>query len=235
MQMQAMVEKKIIATSTETNRCSVCGGKGFIFYQEDGYDYAKKCNCLILKEQAEAMERSGLTNFWKTRTFETFIATTKEQKKVKEICQNFNSLGGILCGQVGSGKTHLAVAILLEAAKKGLRVKFANYRDLMRELSQNALDREYYKKIMYSYKNTEFMVLDDLFKNTVTDAQRAYVYELINDRYVRMKPTVVTTEKSISELMAIDEAITSRLIEMSDGFIINMSGIGNQRLEGLRR
>lgn len=229
---QKTSQSKTIAIFTATDKCPKCNGKGFVFYQIDGYDYAEKCRCLIAKEQAEAMEHSGLSQFWKTRTFDTFVAKNKQQKKAKELCQNFSSKGAILCGQVGSGKTHLAVAMLLETAKKGFRVKFVNYRNLVRELSQNAMDREYYKKIMYPYKNAELLVLDDLFKSTVSEAQRGYIYELVNARYEKQKTTIVTTEKNISELMEIDEAIASRLIEMAGDFVIDMSGIENQRLGG---
>lgn len=216
--------------------CEKCKGKGFLFAEDaNGYLLAKKCSCLIEKENKEALERSGLTDFWRSRTFDTFIAKSPAQKRAKKACEKFNALGAVLCGQVGSGKTHLAVAMLLDQASNGLRVKFVNYRDFVRELSQNALDPAYYKKLMYQYKNTEVLLLDDLFKGTVTEAQRGFIYELINDRYNKNKKTIITTEKNINELMEIDEAIASRIIEMSEGFVVDMQGIENQRTKVMRK
>lgn len=178
------------------------------------------------------LERSGLSVFLKSRTFDSFKAKSSEQKAVKQQCKECvaRNKSAIISGQIGSGKTHLAIAMLLEYAKQGKYIKYANYLELMRNLSQNAMDKEYYYRIIGQYKNIPVLLIDDLFKGATSEAQKRYIYEIVDYRYNTQKITITTTEKSIDELFEVDEAIASRLVQMADGFIVSMRGIKNQRL-----
>ena len=50
------------------------------------------------------------------------------------------------------------------------------------------------------------------------------IFELVNHRYFNNLPVIVSSEKSFEELIEIDEAIGSRLIEMSKGYGIEIRG-----------
>lgn len=219
-------------TDISTATCKLCNDVGFIFYQKDGYLYSDKCKCRIAKEHQEMLERSGLSVFLKSRTFDSFKAITSEQKAVKQQCKECvaRNKSAIISGQIGSGKTHLAIAMLLEYAKQGKYIKYANYLELVRNLSQNAMDKEYYYKLINSYKNIGVLAIDDLFKGATSEAQKRYIYEIVDYRYNTQKITITTTEKSIDELFEVDEAVASRLVQMANGFIVSMRGIKNQRL-----
>ena len=61
----------------------------------------------------------------------------------------------------------------------------------------------------------------------VSTTQAAAIGELINHRYFNKLPVIVSTELSIENLVNIDEALGSRLIEMSKDFLV---GIRNKKL-----
>lgn len=60
------------------------------------------------------------------------------------------------------------------------------------------------------------------------NADRKYIYKVINTRYLKGKPMIISTEKSIKEILMFDEAVGSRIVEMAQGNIITFPrGIEN--------
>ncbi len=127
-------------------------------------------------------------------------------------------------GQVGSGKTHLSLAIANKLMDKGIGVIYMPYRESIMSLKQNIMEEESYKKLMNRYKNSRVLLIDDLFKGGVTKSDLNIMFEIINHRYFNNLPMIISTEKYLEELMNIDEAIGSRIIEMSKAYIINLVG-----------
>ena len=60
-------------------------------------------------------------------------------------------------------------------------------------------------------------------------------FEIINYRYINHLPTIVSTEKTPQELVAIDEATGSRIIELAGGnvFSVARDPKRNYRLRGV--
>lgn len=48
------------------------------------------------------------------------------------------------------------------------------------------------------------------------------MFEIVNFRYFNNLPVIVSCEKRIEELLDIDEAVRSRLIEMSKGVLLSL-------------
>ena len=46
------------------------------------------------------------------------------------------------------------------------------------------------------------------------------MYEIVNYRYMNQLPMIISTEKSLKELIQFDEAIGSRIIEMSREHVV---------------
>ena len=123
----------------------------------------------------------------------------------------------IFVGQVGSGKTHLSMAIANSLMKEGVGVLYMPYRDNIISLKQNMMDEEYYRKVMV-------LLIDDLFKGSISGSDVNIIFEIINYRYLNGLPVIVSCEKSIDEIVSIDEAIGSRLYEMSCGYVVGFNG-----------
>jgi DNA replication protein DnaC len=79
-------------------------------------------------------------------------------------------------------------------------------------------------------KETPFLYIDDLFKtardadgrSNPTQAEVQLALEILDYRYNNHLSTILSTEKSISELMNIDSALGSRIIERCGPHIYNL-------------
>ena len=67
-------------------------------------------------------------------------------------------------------------------------------------------------KIIGRYKNCRVLLLDDLFKGSITSSYTNTVFELLNFRYFNDLPFIVSSELCVRKLMEFDEAIGSRLV-----------------------
>ena len=162
-------------------------------------------------------------------------AKAKAQHYVKEFgtirTTEHHSL--MLCGQVGAGKTHLGTACSLELIRQGVPVIYMGYREEMTSLKSHVVDAEFYDRKMRGFKDAEVLFIDDYLKGKVTEADINIAYELINYRYNNNLPIILSTEKSLEELLKTDEAVGSRLIEMCRKHIIQFEGKKlNYRLYG---
>ena len=76
----------------------------------------------------------------------------------------------------------------------------------------------------------EKISVDDLLKGKYTESDINIMCELINYRYLKRLPVIISTEKTQRQLLDVDEALGSRIIEMCKGFIVEFNESGNYRL-----
>ena len=128
----------------------------------------------------------------------------------------------LLCGQVGSGKTHLALATALNLIDRHNLVVYMSYRDVVTDIKQNMLDAEYYKKKLSKYQRCQVLLIDDLYKGKVTESDLNIMFEIVNYRYLDYLPIIISTEYAIDILLSFDEAIGSRIYEMCKEYIVQI-------------
>ena len=133
-----------------------------------------------------------------------------------------NSL--LLCGQVGAGKTHLGTACSVRLIDQGIPVIYMGYREEMTALKAKVTDEKAYRDEMNRYKKAAVLFIDDFLKGKITEADINIVYEIVNYRYNNHLPLIISTEKTLDDLISFDEAVGSRLIEMCRGHIIVFEG-----------
>ena len=68
------------------------------------------------------------------------------------------------------------------------------------------------------------LFVDDLFKGKITNSDINIMFELINHRYFNNLPMIVSSELSVGRLLDIDEALGSRLVEMTKGRVVELRG-----------
>lgn len=221
-------------------QCKKCRDLGYIFQEDEkGYTVATPCECIEKRQIKEKLEGCGLTDSFKKKTFSTFKTDTEHQKQAKlramSYCKKFKEEKGsfLLTGNPGTGKTHLGIAIMMQLVNQNVGCRYAEYISLIMRLKQCCMDPINYNKEINEYKNCTVLFLDDLLKGQTSEADRKYIYEIINYRYMTEKPIIVSTEKSLDELMNYDAAITSRIIEMCRENIIEFKNVPNMRIKGV--
>lgn len=222
-------------------KCNKCRDMMFTI-QEDGT--AKACECRAVRIAEDKLKASGVSEEFRKMRFENFnYSKSKETmlaySKAKSYSKKFEQLrvarqnSIIFCGQVGSGKTHLAMSISNILLDNGIGVIYMPYRSSITNLKQSITDEENYQREINIYKNAQVLMIDDLFKGRITESDINIVYEVLDYRYFKNLPVIITSEKSIDELIEIDEAIGSRLYEMSKAYIVTMLGENlNYRIHG---
>ena len=231
----------------ESTVCPKCGGSMWITWvDEQGCDMARRCECFEPTMAKRRIARSGISEPFRAKGFKNFdtrgIAQLEKAYTIcVDYCKNYqdfkesrhNSI--LLLGQVGCGKTHLALAsanALLDYQK--IRVIYMPYREMITRLKQNITDEDAYNKTIDELKTAPMLVIDDLLKGKTTDSDINILFEIVNYRYVCNLPMIVTSEKTTGELLDFDGAIGSRFVEMAEGRIIEFKGNElNYRLKGI--
>ena len=118
-----------------------------------------------------------------------------------------------LHGPCGVGKTHLAVAIALQAMERQkLSVLFAVVPDLLDHLRAtfDPGSGVAYDERFNAIRNAQLLVLDDLGTENTTPWAREKLYQIFNHRYNERLPTVITSNQDFKR---IEERVLSRLID----------------------
>ena len=213
----------------ENYKCNKCNDRTFILIDNE----AVPCECRQVRQAEEILKKSGISEEFRNKRFNNFNYTIENQvyeayKEAYMYTKNFKSLEKERCnsimfmGQVGSGKTHLSLAIANELMDSGVGVVYMSYREVITRLKQNIMDEVYYHRVMGKYKNARVLLIDDLFKGKITESDINIVFELLNFRYFNKLPVIVSCEMDVNRILNIDEAIGSRLVEMCD--IVEVKG-----------
>jgi DNA replication protein DnaC len=193
---------------------------------------AKSCECRDIERVKNQWKAAGINPEKSKQTFGSFEVWNEYSLKAKEIAtgyyKDFQSIRSnrrnsiMLCGQVGSGKTHLCVALALNFLTKNIKVVYMPYRDIITSIKQNMLDDEFYKKTVSKYQTCDVLLVDDLFKGKINDSDINIMFEILNYRYLNQLPIIVSTEFTVEKLLSFDEAIGSRIYEMCKDYIVEI-------------
>lgn len=219
---------KVGAETTECCQTKLVIENGRLYSQTG---ICKKTQAYILNQKIRRMfGNTGIGKRFANRRFETF-EVTENNHAAYQLCKDFcmkykaDSTGILLTGNYGTGKTHLAAAIIAELVKKNIAGAFVVVPDLLRAIRRSFDEKGNadLQKLFETVKTAELLVLDDLGAEKSSDWVREQLFMLINARYENLLPTIITTNKDLKELAepnVLGQRIVSRIVEMTDGVMI---------------
>ena len=227
-------EEKLLKTSTQNEP----EHRQFTKFSKD---YSKRRGLMLIESIREIRYDIGLR--FKAKTFSNFDKSRSPAayKICLEYARNFldnlkNGKGLFLTGNVGSGKTHLVVAIIDYIARIHKRkiksfVTFKTSVNMLAEIKYS-FDKNSTEQVIEDYENCCLLVIDDLGSEKTTDWTNELFYKIIDYRYSNLKPLIITTNLTDQELKEkLSERLISRIYEMCKG--LKLTG-KDYRLEKLR-
>jgi DNA replication protein DnaC len=240
-----------LTSSSTRDDCPRCHGTGLELTDEAT---ARVCSCQRIRAMQETQENSRITPAFQAKTFENFRQDgrppiiRKLYTAAKDYADQFNEIqntdqnGLLFCGQPGSGKTHLCIALANQLLGQGTPVRYFRHKDGMGELKDLVAQRGRVQPKIQELKDAPVLVWDDLFKRQHGADQDADQFrgwdidvaiDVIYYRYEELLPTIISTELTPKQLCGIDEGMGSRIVERSKGRIVVVNGLdANYRLRG---
>lgn len=212
--------------------CPDCADRELIIEQdENGRPVAIPCRCKEIKHLHRLIKSSGLTQKQRLMTldnYKTRPATVGMFKIVQNYLRNFAKIldspdynkGIGLSGTVGTGKTHLMLAVANALLQRRVPVVFVNTPDLIAELLEAQFERENSGLGLNAKINqlgqAKVAIFDDVGKEKVSEWVQTQYFRIINRRYERGLPTLFSSNYSLDEIAKkIGDATASRLYALT--------------------
>lgn len=207
--------------------CAKCLNRGFMWRIKDGCRVAVDCECMTTRRNLQRLKKSGLAPLMEEYTFDRFETPELWQREIKENVLRFVRDKGrrwlLLSGQPGCGKSHLCTAAAGKFLHAGVETRYMRWVDDATAIKAVATDDVAYDRKVSPLKRCRVLYIDDFLKTQKgkepTSADVKLAFEILNYRYSDPKLiTIISTERSMNELMEIDEAVGSRIYERTKGY-----------------
>lgn len=234
-----MIEKIMQTTKLSTKEsqefeCEICKDYGYIWKLGQLPD---QCGC-VRRKITERYNKKSTDLFsaeYSGFTLKSFVAKEVFQKHMIKVANKYLYNKGIFSilylGQSGAGKSHICIAIGNELIRRGAYVEFMPFVEFMLRVKQVMADNEAFNMSINKYRNCDYLIIDDFLKHSKksgrtneTDIQ--IMFDILDFRYRKKRPVILSSEYLLSEIADMDEAITGRLKQMAthgdDNYVVEI-------------
>lgn len=220
--------------------CKECMNRGhFMRVRPDGTSYSEKCSCMDIRKSLKEIEQSGLKNMLDEYTLEKWQEPERWQMLARQMVLKYveNETGWMFIGgNPGIGKTHLCTAACNLLLQKRFPVKYVIWKEFSTKAKGAITDSPSYDKYVIPMLEAKVLYIDDFFKTKKGEIPSSgdvnLAFEIINARYNDTnKMTIISSERTIKQIIEVDEAIGSRIYERAKGFTANLTKAENWRLK----
>lgn len=190
----------------------------------------------IAKVQAQVkahttLRRAAIPPRFAERSFENFHPCCSGSEKALATASGYASdfaaaattgRSLIFTGNVGTGKTHLATAIGNDVMKQGYSVYFLTVLEAVR-LVKETFRRDSVKtesQALGELISPDLLVLDEVGVQYGSETEKQIFFEIINGRYMQMKPTILLGNTTIPEMeVLLGDRVMDRMREGGGGAV----------------
>lgn len=207
-------------------------------------DTAEPCKCQAQQKAERIFESSRITPAFKLKTFDNFerrsVAAGELFDCSREYAERFEAIRQkennwlVFLGEPGCGKTHLSMAVANHLLNSGVQVLYFPHVEGINELRNAVTQEGELAEKLDRMKKVPVLIWDDMFKGreVPTDFVLEKMFEILNYRYLNLLPTVINSERFPEQLIEIDKAVGSRILERGRGRMVVVKGLGeNYRLK----
>lgn len=166
------------------------------------------------------LSRAAIPPRFANRRLSNYQPTCPEAAKALQVAQQYadtfqqameigRSL--IFIGNVGAGKTHLAVGIAHEVMQQGYSALFTSVMGAVRSIKETYGRRELTEsQAIARLVEPDLLILDEVGVQFSSDTERLYLFEILNGRYENMRPTIVISNL---DMTGIKECLGQRVYD----------------------
>ena len=149
-------------------------------------------------------------------TYEFGAAPDLDARLIKELsgCEYAKKARNVIfLGKSGTGKTHLATGLGIEACKNGLRTRFVSGCGLANELIE-ARDEKALSRIIKRYTRYGVLIIDELGYVPFSKDGAQLIFQILAERHERL-PVIITTNMGFGDWTQIfgDPNLTAALLD----------------------
>jgi DNA replication protein DnaC len=206
----------------ESDVCPRCFGTGMEVVPGEG---ARRCECQTADFLNRLMTTAKIPGRYAHCTLHNFLnaeqevtkfaALSKADKFISEFPEfQQNGTGLLFAGPVGVGKTHLAVAMLVQLIQRyKIHGLFYQFGALLKEIqnSFNATTQTSEWSILQPVLDVDVLVLDELGASKPTEWVRDMMTHVINTRYNEKRITIFTTNYRDERMPGSPETLEERI------------------------
>jgi DNA replication protein DnaC len=205
---QSIPVSSLVTNLTPPSACPECDGEGWVPAEHDERGFIKtmrRCEC-----QRSARIARRIPAKYASARLSDFKAPVMDA--VAAWLQDSQSPGLFLFGSVGTGKTHLAIAICRALLEAGQDVMIQSASQFYSEIRSTFNSDQGEESVLAVYFRAPWLLLDDVGAGALSDFERRYLLDLLDRRANRR--TIITSNLGVEDFARrLDERIASRLRE----------------------